>query len=229
MTPRITPMPLPPPRRRRRPCRDRVLRHEWSPVLFARARGRPGGRPIAERLDRRDPSAAAVRRPGRHCRTVAGAYQSTVAACWPVARLRLAPTAPHGLDRELGYAGRDELRQDDLARLARAEEVEIETQAPDGPAHRTIIWIVVDGDEVFVRSSTAPDGRWYPRGDREPRRRHPRRRPASAGDRDPGDRSRLDRADHRRADRRNTQAISRHAGRCSGHDVLDTTLRLEPA
>jgi hypothetical protein len=50
---------------------------------------------------------------------------------------------------------------EDLARLAAAKEVEIETQAPDGPAHRTIIWVVVDRDETFVRSYLGPDARWY--------------------------------------------------------------------
>ncbi len=50
---------------------------------------------------------------------------------------------------------------DDLERLAAAEEVDIETQAPDGPAHRTIIWIVVDGVDTFVRSFRGADARWY--------------------------------------------------------------------
>jgi hypothetical protein len=50
---------------------------------------------------------------------------------------------------------------DDLQRLAAAEEVEIETQAPDGPAHRTVIWVVVDGDEAFIRSYRGPTARWY--------------------------------------------------------------------
>ncbi|HEX2756182.1 MAG TPA: nitroreductase/quinone reductase family protein [Candidatus Limnocylindrales bacterium] len=50
---------------------------------------------------------------------------------------------------------------EDLARLAAAEEVEIETQAPDGPAHRAVIWIVVDGSDTFVRSYLGPDARWY--------------------------------------------------------------------
>ena len=49
----------------------------------------------------------------------------------------------------------------DLERLAAAEEVEIETQAPAGPAHRTIIWIVVDGADTFVRSYLGPDARWF--------------------------------------------------------------------
>lgn len=48
-----------------------------------------------------------------------------------------------------------------LRRLAAAEEVEIETQAPDGPVHRTTIWVVVDGDEAFIRSYHGPTARWY--------------------------------------------------------------------
>jgi hypothetical protein len=50
---------------------------------------------------------------------------------------------------------------DDLARLRAAEEVDIETQPPDGPAHRTTIWLVVEGDDVFVRSVRGPQGRWF--------------------------------------------------------------------
>jgi hypothetical protein len=50
---------------------------------------------------------------------------------------------------------------DDLARLAAAEEVEIETQAPDGPTHRTTVWVVVDADEAFVRSYLGSNARWY--------------------------------------------------------------------
>ncbi len=50
---------------------------------------------------------------------------------------------------------------EDLGRIAQAVEVEIETQAPAGPAHRAVIWIVVDGDEAFVRSFRGPTARWY--------------------------------------------------------------------
>lgn len=51
--------------------------------------------------------------------------------------------------------------REDLALLGAAEEVEIETGLPDAPRHRTIIWIVVDGSDVFVRSVRGPAGRWY--------------------------------------------------------------------
>jgi len=42
------------------------------------------------------------------------------------------------------------------------EEIDIETSGSDGaPVHRTTIWIVVDGDGVYVRSVRGPAGRWY--------------------------------------------------------------------
>jgi hypothetical protein len=51
--------------------------------------------------------------------------------------------------------------EDDLTRLGAAKEVDIETQAPDGPPHRATIWIVVDGDQAFVRSWRGPTARWF--------------------------------------------------------------------
>jgi hypothetical protein len=41
-------------------------------------------------------------------------------------------------------------------------EVQIETSRGNGaPVHRTVIWIVVDGDAVYVRSVRGPAGRWF--------------------------------------------------------------------
>jgi hypothetical protein len=51
--------------------------------------------------------------------------------------------------------------QADLERLAAADEIEIETQAPDGPLHRTIIWVVVHEGDVLVRSVKGESGRWF--------------------------------------------------------------------
>ncbi len=46
--------------------------------------------------------------------------------------------------------------------LAGIEEVAIETRAgPDAPAHRTTIWVVVDGGAAYVRSVRGVRGRWY--------------------------------------------------------------------
>jgi hypothetical protein len=50
---------------------------------------------------------------------------------------------------------------DELALLDATEEIRIETARPGGPAHRTIIWVVVDGDDVFVRSVNGATARWY--------------------------------------------------------------------
>jgi hypothetical protein len=61
----------------------------------------------------------------------------------------------------MGYAGHMRFEPGDLALLADTEEVEIETARPDGPRHRTIIWVVVDGDDAFVRSVDGATARWY--------------------------------------------------------------------
>ncbi|HSL77985.1 MAG TPA: nitroreductase/quinone reductase family protein [Candidatus Limnocylindrales bacterium] len=51
---------------------------------------------------------------------------------------------------------------DELAALDQAKEVRIETSAgPDQPIHKTIIWLVVDGEDVFVRSWRGVTARWY--------------------------------------------------------------------
>ena len=51
--------------------------------------------------------------------------------------------------------------EEDLALLREAEEIDIETQAPGGPAKRTTIWIVVADGEVYVRSVNGERGQWY--------------------------------------------------------------------
>lgn len=48
-----------------------------------------------------------------------------------------------------------------LALLDRSKEVDIETRSPKGTIHVLPIWIVVDGDDVFVRAVRGPTSRWY--------------------------------------------------------------------
>jgi hypothetical protein len=49
-----------------------------------------------------------------------------------------------------------------LEMLGRVREVRIETTSIDGATnHRTIIWIVTAGDEVFIRSVNGATARWY--------------------------------------------------------------------
>ena len=50
---------------------------------------------------------------------------------------------------------------EDLRVLAQTDEVEIETPRASGNSRRTTIWIVVDGERVYVRSVRGPAGRWY--------------------------------------------------------------------
>jgi hypothetical protein len=61
----------------------------------------------------------------------------------------------------MGYAAHMRFAPEELALLAEAEEIEIETAQPGGPPHRTIIWIVADGDDVFIRSVNGAEARWY--------------------------------------------------------------------
>ena len=49
----------------------------------------------------------------------------------------------------------------ELDLIDRAQEVEIETQPPDGPAHRATIWAIVDDGQVFIRSWRGESARWY--------------------------------------------------------------------
>jgi hypothetical protein len=49
-----------------------------------------------------------------------------------------------------------------LAVWQRTPEIEIETSRGGGaPIHRTVIWIVVDGEDAYVRSVRGAAGRWY--------------------------------------------------------------------
>ena len=49
-----------------------------------------------------------------------------------------------------------------LALLAGANSVRIETRrGPRGPVHKTPIWVVVDGQDVYVRSWRGRTARWY--------------------------------------------------------------------
>jgi hypothetical protein len=52
-------------------------------------------------------------------------------------------------------------REEDLAALAAAEEIEIETRAAAGAVHRTVVWPLVKDDVVYLRSYRGENGRWY--------------------------------------------------------------------
>ena len=51
--------------------------------------------------------------------------------------------------------------QAELDLIDRTEEVEIETNGAEGAVHKTIIWAVVDGDDVFISAYRGANARWY--------------------------------------------------------------------
>ena len=55
----------------------------------------------------------------------------------------------------------DRFDDETLRLLEATEEVRIETRSAGGKEHRTIIWIMVDETDVFVRSVRGARGRWY--------------------------------------------------------------------
>ena len=48
-----------------------------------------------------------------------------------------------------------------LNQLANAEEIEIETRSATGRTRRTTIWVIIDGNDVYVRSVRGRNGHWY--------------------------------------------------------------------
>jgi hypothetical protein len=117
--------------------------------------------------------------------------------------------------------------EEDLASLERAEEVEIETQGPGQAARRAVIWVVVDDGEAFIRTYKGPDSRWYRDAMANPAvaiHVDGRRIPATAiPATDPDSIERTSSGYLRKYARdRATQAML-------APDVLETTLRLEPA
>jgi len=48
-----------------------------------------------------------------------------------------------------------------IAVLDRANEVDVETRSPKGTVHSVLIWVVVEGDDVFIRTYRGPTSRWY--------------------------------------------------------------------
>ena len=116
---------------------------------------------------------------------------------------------------------------DDLARLRAAEEVDIETQSPEGAIHRTTIWLVVDGQDVFVRSVRGRQGRWFREAAANPAvaiHVDGRRLPATA----------IAATDPDSIDRTTRAVIEKYVG-IEGFDsmqnpaIFEATLRLEPA
>jgi hypothetical protein len=127
----------------------------------------------------------------------------------------------------MGYAAHMRFAPDELALLAESEEIEIETARPGGPPHRTIIWIMVDGDDAFVRSVNGAGARWYREAVADPSVT------IHAGDR--ALKARVIAAPDPDSVARVNDALVRKYTGITGlpemlvPDIFDTTLRVEPA
>ena len=51
--------------------------------------------------------------------------------------------------------------ESDLAALAAAKEIKVETRSSSGTEHRTIIWVAEHDGAIYIRSVNGPDARWY--------------------------------------------------------------------
>ena len=116
--------------------------------------------------------------------------------------------------------------RDALDLLDATREVRIETSLPGGPVHSTIIWVVVDGDDVFVRSWKGAGARWF----RETRAHQEgvvvageQRIPATAAPATDADSIRRCSEGLLRKYRKSQSALAMVAD-----EILDTTLRLDP-
>src|SRR5258708_37401961 len=50
-----------------------------------------------------------------------------------------------------------------LKQLTRTGIISLETYSSTGRTHRTLVWIVVEGNDTYVRSVYGRDSRWYQR------------------------------------------------------------------
>ena len=138
-------------------------------------------------------------------------------------RAEHAPRHRTGISGTLSAMG---FRPEDLHDFDIAREVRVETHRGDGKTRSTVIWVVVDRGEVFVRSVRGASGRWY-----QDALEHPELTLDDAGRRletraipvhDPD------------SIRRVTEALQRKYAGSDGLDemvrppALDATMRLEP-
>ena len=127
----------------------------------------------------------------------------------------------------MGYAAHMRFAPDELALLTETEEIEIETARPGGDVHRTIIWVVVDGDDVFIRSVNGAEARWYREATADPSITvHAGARALPA---------RVEPATDPDSVRRTNEQLARKYANVPGlrpmlkPDIFDTTLRVSPA
>lgn len=115
---------------------------------------------------------------------------------------------------------------EDLARIDRAKTIRLETSRSPQDVHRTTIWAVVDGTDVYIRSWRGANARWFREARANPdvaihlgKRRIPARA-IHATDADSVARASAALERKYEGDPATPSMVR--------HEILDTTLRLEP-
>ena len=140
--------------------------------------------------------------------------------------------SPPRLDAEIGYAVGHAIRTPASSTCSTAARGGPDRDRATGRSNPpTIIWVVVDDDEVFIRSVSGADGRWY--REASPTRSSPSDADGAGRAVRARGRGRGDRPGTRSARIAATQLARKYAGprrhrcgRCSSPDILDTTLRV---
>jgi nitroreductase len=132
----------------------------YEPALVAHLLGLPEGQECPYLLSFGYPADPAMlsrpKRPGGRKLLEDVVFAERWGEAWADASVERPPAGSHPVDRANPFdAGT-------LARLDGTWEIEIETRAgPDGPVHRTPIWIVVEDGQAFIRTVRGPRSRWY--------------------------------------------------------------------
>lgn len=116
----------------------------------------------------------------------------------------------------------------ELARIGRAEELQISSRRPDDSLRRFVtIWVVRVGDELFVRSAYGPSNPWFRRAQRSGLGRIRAggiERDVRFTEPEAGAHPAIDDAYHAKYDRHGPRIV----GTVVGDGVVETTFRLEP-
>ncbi len=117
---------------------------------------------------------------------------------------------------------------DELARIGRAEELQISSRRPDGSLRPSVtIWVVRVDDELFVRSAYGPGNPWFRRAQRSGVGRIRAggiERDVRFAEPEASAHFAIDDAYHAKYDRHGPRIV----GTVVGDRVVETTFRLEP-
>jgi len=118
---------------------------------------------------------------------------------------------------------------DELSRIGGAEELQISSRRADGTLRPYVtIWVVRDGDDIYVRSAYGASNGWFRRAKASGTGRIRAggvERDVTFGEADPGAHAGIDRAYHSKYDRYGPKIV----GSVVGAAVAPLTIRLIPA